>query len=147
MTYYIHIENNQIFSSGECPMGEPFQSIEVSEELYNAFNAEPDKYMWNGTEIVENPDYEEIKRQKEQAYIDSLTMTALDFITFLKQAGITDAQIEAYLNANLAVKHQLQFCQNVYCGVAKALMPISVGDITITAEMVETAFKIKNGVN
>jgi hypothetical protein len=73
-------------------------------------------------------------------------MTALDFITFLKQTGITDAQIEAYLNANLSVKHQLQFCQNVYCGVAKALMPISVGEITITAEMVETAFKLKNGV-
>ena len=146
MTYYIHLENNKIFSSGECPMGEPFRSIEVSEELYNAFNAEPDKYMWNGAEVVENPDYEEIKRQKEQAIIDNLTMTALDFITFLKQAGITDAQIEAYLNANLNVKHQLQFCQNVYCGVAKALMPISVGDVTITAEMVETAFKIKNGV-
>lgn len=144
MTYYIHLEDNKIFSSGECPMGEPFQSIEVSEELYNAFNADPDRYMWNGTEVVENPNYEEIKRQKEQAIIDNLTMTALDFITFLKQAGITDAQIEAYLNANLNVKHQLQFCQNVYCGVAKALMPISVGDITITAEMVETAFMIKN---
>ena len=142
--YYIHLEDNKIFSSGECLMGKPFQSIEVTEELYNAFNAEPDRYMWNGTEIVENPDYEEIKRQKEQAIINNLTMTALDFITFLKQAGITDAQIEAYLNANLNVKHQLQFCQNVYCGVAKALMPISVGDITITAEMVETAFKIKN---
>lgn len=144
MTYYIHIEDNKILSSGECPMSEPFRSIEVSEELYNAFNTEPDKYMCNGAEVVENPDYEEIKRQKEQAIIDNLTMTALDFITFLKQAGITDAQIEAYLNANLNVKHQLQFCQNVYCGVAKALMPISVGDITITAEMVETAFKVKN---
>ena len=146
MAYYIHIENNKIISSGECPMGEPFQSIEVTEELYNAFNAEPDKYTWNGTGVIENPDYEEIKRQKEQAIIDNLTMTALDFITFLKQAGITDAQIEAYLNANLNVKHQLQFCQNVYCGVAKALMPISVGDITITAEMVETAFKAKHGI-
>ena len=148
MTYYIHIEDNKIISSGECPMGEPFQSIEISEELYNAFNAEPDKYMWDNQSysIIENPNYEEITRQKEQAIIDNLTMTALDFITFLKQTGITDAQIEAYLNANLNVKHQLQFCQNVYCGVAKALMPITVGDITITAEMVETAFKIKNGL-
>ena len=110
MTYYIHIEDNKIISSGECPMGEPFQSIEISEELYNAFNAEPDKYMWDNQSysIIENPNYEEITRQKEQAIIDNLTMTALDFITFLKEAGITDAQIEAYLNANLNVKHQLQ---------------------------------------
>ena len=78
--------------------------------------------------------------------IDSLTMTALDFVTFLKQAGLTDLQIEQYLNANISIKHQLQFCQNVYCGVAKALMPITYEGITITAQMVEQAFKIKNGV-
>lgn len=144
MTYYIHIENNKIISCGECPMNEPAQNVEVTEEVYNDFVADHDKYIWNGSEIVDNPNYEEIKQQKEQAIINNLTMTALDFITFLKQAGITDEQIEAYLNANLDVKHQLQFCQNVYCGVAKALMPISVGDITITAEMVETAFKVKN---
>ena len=149
MAYYIFIEDNKINGAGQGRITSPDVEIlnyEVSEEMYNVFNAEPDYYIWNGTEIVENPDYEEIKRQKEQAYIDSLTMTALDFITFLKSAGITDAQIEAYLNANLAVKHQLQFCQNVYCGVAKALMPITVGELTITAEMVETAFKAKYGV-
>lgn len=151
MTYYIFIEDGKINGAGQCPITSDTTEMidyEVSEELYNAFNAEPDKYMWDNQSysIIENPNYEEITRQKEQAIIDSLTMTALDFITFLKTAGITDAQIEAYLNANLNVKHQLQFCQNVYCGVAKALMPISVGDITITAEMVETAFKIKNGV-
>ena len=150
MTYYISIENNEINGCGQCPCdNEGVIDIEVSEEIYNAFKADPDKYIWDNQSysIIENPDYEEIKQQKEQAIINNLTMTALDFITFLKQAGITDEQIEAYLNANLDVKHQLQFCQNVYCGVAKALMPITVGDITITAEAVETAFKIKNGVN
>jgi hypothetical protein len=76
--YYIHLENNKIVSSGECPMSEPFRSIEVSEELYNTFNAEPDKYTWNGTEIVENPDYEEIKRQKERLRLDALTLTPAD---------------------------------------------------------------------
>lgn len=78
--------------------------------------------------------------------IDMLTMTALDFIGFLKQAGLTDLQIEQYLQANISVKHQLEFCKDVYCGVAKALMPITYEGVTITAEMVEQAFKIKNGV-
>ena len=149
MAYYIFIEDNKTNGAGQCEISSPDAEIinfEVSKELYNSFNEDPDRYMWNGTEVVENPDYEEIKRQKEQAIIDNLTMTALDFITFLKSVGITDELIEMWLNMNLDVKHQLQFCQNVYCGVAKALMPISVGDITITAEMVETAFKIKNGV-
>lgn len=78
MTYYIHLENNKILSSGECPMGEPFQSIEVSEELYNDFSTDTDKYIWNGTEIVENPDYDEIKRQKHRQELDALTLTPAD---------------------------------------------------------------------
>lgn len=84
---------------------------------------------------------------KEQERIDNLKMTALDFLNFLKVAGLTDEQVEDYLNSHLEVKHQLQFCQNVYCGVAKALMPIEYEGVTITAEMVEIAFKNKNGEN
>ena len=72
-------------------------------------------------------------------------MTALDFITFLRQCGLTLEQIRAYLNANIELDTQLTYCQNVYCKVARAIMPITLGDITITSEMVEQAFKRKNG--
>ena len=78
MTYYIHIENNKIFSSGECPMDEPFQSIEVTEELYNDFVADPLKYIWNGTAIVENPDYEAEKQAQIRAEKDQMTLTPAD---------------------------------------------------------------------
>lgn len=71
MTYYIHIENNKIISSGECPMDEPFQSIEVTEELYNDFTEDTDRYIWNGTEIIPNPDYEEIKANERKAEFES----------------------------------------------------------------------------
>lgn len=91
--------------------------------------------------LITNQEAEEIE---EQQRIDKLTMTALDFINTIKQFGLTDEQIEDYLNANLSIKHQLQFCQNVYCGVAKSIMPISFGEITITAEMVENAFRLKH---
>ena len=69
MTYYIFIENDKINGSGECPVVSDNTEIinyEVSENLYNDFNADADRYMWNGKTIVENPDYEEIKRQKEK---------------------------------------------------------------------------------
>lgn len=142
MTYYATIINNELNGKGQCPAsGEGIQCIEITEEIYNDF----ERYMWDGNAIILNPNYEQEQAQKEQERINNLTMTALDFINFLKQAGLTDEMIEAYLNANLNVKHQLQFCQNVYCGVAKALMPVTVGNITITANMVETAFRIKNG--
>ena len=82
---------------------------------------------------------------EEQIRIDKLTMTALDFIGVLVSFGLTLEQIDAYLNAHLEIKMQLQFCQNVYCGVAKSLMPIKFGELVITADMVEQVFRAKHG--
>ena len=82
--------------------------------------------------------------QIEQERINMLTMTALDFIGVLKSAGLTSQQIEDYLNTHLDVKHQLQYCQNVYCGIVRQLVPLKVEGITITDEMVVTAFKAKH---
>ena len=94
-----------------------------------------------GWQLITNKQAQDIEEQKR---VDNLTMTALDFINTIKQLGLTDEQVETYLNNNLAIKHQLQFCQNVYCGVAKSLMPIEFDNLTITAEMVETVFKLKH---
>lgn len=92
-------------------------------------------------ELITNEQAEVIE---EQIRINKLTMTPLDFIGVLQTFGLTLEQIDAYLSANLAVKTQLTFCNFVYCGVAKSLMPLEVGEITITSEMVEEAFRIKN---
>ena len=85
---------------------------------------------------------EEIE-EMEQERINKLTMTALDFIGVLQGFGLTLEQINTYLENNLPVKMQLTYCQNVYCGVAKSFMPIEYEGITITAQMVEDAFKAK----
>lgn len=104
-------------------------------------------YIIEDGQLIKNPNYAEQKKAREDARINNLTMTALDFLNVLKQCGFTDEQVEDYLNSHLSIKHQLQFCQNVYCGVAKSLMPIEYEGITITAEMVEIAFKNKHGEN
>lgn len=122
------------------------QNIEVSDEIYN--NAQQygsNYYIYSNGQIILNPNYEQEQAQKEAERVGNLTMTALDFITFLRQCGLTLEQIRAYLDANIELDTQLKYCQNVYCKVARSVMPITVGNITITAEMVETAFKVKNG--
>jgi len=96
----------------------------------------------SGYELITNEKADEIE---EENRIDKLTMTPLDFINFLVSNGLTLEQIDAYLTAIISVKMQLTYCNNVYCGVAKSLMPITVGDITITSDMVVNAFKVKNG--
>ena len=139
MKYAVKINENFFTMFPEDNISEGF--MEISEDIYN----NSDMYIWQDGELVVNPNYEAEQAAKEEERVNKLTMTALDFINVLKSAGFTDEQIESYLSSNLSVKHQLQFCQNVYCGVAKALMPITVGDITITADMVEIAFRLKNG--
>lgn len=76
--YYVVIENDKILSKGEYPCeGEGIQSIEVSEEVYNNL----DKYIWDGTELVINPNYdqehyealvEECRKNREQAYVSEV---------------------------------------------------------------------------
>lgn len=89
---------------------------------------------------------EEELLEQEKERIGKLTMTPLDFINFLQQCGLTLEQIDAYLQSNLSVKMQLTYCSDVYCGVACSLMPVTIGDITITQEMVIQAFKVKNNI-
>ena len=69
MTYYIFIEDDKTNGAGQCEISSPDVEIinfEVSEELYNSFNEDPDRYMWNGSEIVENPDYEQQQANKRR---------------------------------------------------------------------------------
>ena len=98
-------------------------------------------------ELMTVEEMKEKQAQKECERLNMLSMTALDFIKALQSFGLTLEQINAYLESNLAVKMQLTYCQNVYCGVVKALMPVTVGDITITADMIETVFKVKNNAD
>lgn len=110
-----------------------YTSIEETDEEYE---------LYGGSYLTK----EEI-RLKEQERIARLTMTALDFINVLKQAGLTAQQIKDYLDANIELDQQLKYCQNVYCGVVLQLCPLEIEDtgITLTAEDVIKAFKIKNG--
>ena len=94
-----------------------------------------------GWTLITNEQAEEIKARQK---IETLTMTPLDFIGVLQGYGLSLLQINAFLESNLEAKIQLTYCNLVYCGVAKKLMPITVEDITITPEMVEQAFIDKN---
>ena len=109
---------------------------------------EPWETYINGKIVNNKEQYDIEQKKKEEDAINNLTMTALDFINFLVSSGLTHEQIEAFLNENLEVKHQLQYCQSVYCGVVKQLLvePIKIGEVTITADLAENAFRLKAGL-
>lgn len=84
---------------------------------------------------------------KEQDKINHLIMTALDFVTYIKKAGVSDEIILQYLQANPSVQLQLTLCQNVYCGVVRQLCPLKITDtLTLTDEMVVAFFKKKHNM-
>ena len=144
---FANVRNNEIIDFNCKYLDEDIVRIETTDDMYNAYLEDKNKVMYSEEEIILNPNYEEEQAQKERERLDELSMTALDFIKVLQSFGLTLEQINAYLESNLAVKMQLTYCQNVYCGVVKALMPVTVGDITITADMIETAFKVKNSAD
>ena len=84
---------------------------------------------------------------KEQDKINHLTMTALDFVTYIKKAGVSDEIILQYLQANPSVQLQLTLCQNVYCGVVRQLCPIKITEeLILTDEQVVNMFKDKHKI-
>jgi hypothetical protein len=121
-------------------------NVEVEQEIYDDALTDMRKYILVEGEVIANPDYEAIIAQEEQDKINNLTMTALDFVTLLRNAGVTAQEIKAYLDANIDLDMQLKYCQNVYCGVVRQLLPLTIGELTITDEMVVNAFKVKNGI-
>lgn len=77
--YYIFVQENKLNGAGQCPcLNDDIQNIEVSEEVYNAYVADKDLYIWDGEAIISNPNYEEIKRQEERQRLDALTLTPAD---------------------------------------------------------------------
>ena len=62
---YIYIENDKIIGSGsaEC-LNEEISNIQVSDEIYQEFQKDTDKYIFKNGKIVENSDYEAIKEKE-----------------------------------------------------------------------------------
>lgn len=91
MTYYAFIQDNEINGVGQCPcLNEDIQNIEISEEVFNSIIEDKDTYIWNGVDVVVNPDYEEIKKRKHRQELDALTLTPADVERALYKAKQMD---------------------------------------------------------
>lgn len=76
MTYYAIINTiDNTIGVGQCPCeGNNIVCLEISEEVYNNI----DRYIYNGTELILDPDYEQKQAQKERERLDALTLTPAD---------------------------------------------------------------------
>lgn len=64
MTYYAFIENNEIDGKGECPqLTDGVVSFEIDEIVYNNL----EQYIWDGSDVVLNPNYDEEQAEIREA--------------------------------------------------------------------------------
>ena len=75
MTYYATIINGKIDGKGQCPCsGDDTFSVEITEDVYDNI----EQYIWNGSEVVYNPDYDNILLEQKKAEKVELNDTLRD---------------------------------------------------------------------
>ncbi len=93
--YYAFIEDNKINGVGQCQcLNEEIINFEITEEIYNNI----ERYIWNGNNVVLDPDYEEKQRQKERERLDALFMTRSNFFDgFILAFGLGQSELRVII--------------------------------------------------
>lgn len=102
MAYYIYIQDEKLNGCGQCrQLTEGVTNLEVEEYLYNACAENPDMYIWDGLEVVIDPEWEAKQAQKERERIAKLNLTGADVERGIYQAkGMDFDDILAFVMAN-----------------------------------------------
>jgi len=113
MTYYAFIQDNKINGTGQCPIiNEEIANFEITEEVYNNI----DRYIWDGSDVVLDPDYEEKQAQKERERLSQLSLTKREvFLALYKDKGITPEQIKAQIT-NPEVLIEFEYANEYFRG-------------------------------
>ena len=141
MTYYAHINTiDNTIGVGQCPCsGDNIVCLEISEEVYNNI----DRYIYNGKDLVLDPDYEQKQEQKERERVAMLHMTPLDFLKAIIKMGISYDTIKGIMEANPEVDMEMKYCQNVYRG--HPMVNQFATQFGVSQEQLDYIFKKANG--
>ena len=143
MTYYLMIEDNNIIGASECTSGGNIQDIEVSEELYNSYIEDNDRYIYSDGAIIVNPNYEQEKAQKEKERIGNLTMTKRVFALGLQQLGISYSQLKELIATSEQAQLEWDLC--VELQRKNPLLDIMAAQMGILPTQLDNMFKQANG--
>lgn len=120
MKRYIFVENNVINGAGGAPLikNDNALSVEVSEDIYQEFVADPLKYVYTDGQIIPNPNYESDnqKRQnktraneiyEELAQLDSKRVRAL-CENSIKDESTGESWLDYYNNQITQLREELR---------------------------------------
>lgn len=96
MKYFIFVQDGKLNGAGNCPQTTVgVTNLEVTQEVYDAYCAEPAKYIYDGTGVADNPNYEQEQEEKRKAErraeliaeLDALDLKSLRALRAI-QAGV-----------------------------------------------------------
>lgn len=144
MKYYIYIQDNKLNGCGQCrQLTEGVINLEVDESLYNAYAENPDMYIWDGLEVVIDPEYEAKQAQKEKERIAKLTCTKRVFALMLQELGITYTMLKELIATNEQAQLEWDLC--VELERSNPLLDLMALQLGITAEQLDGLFRYANG--
>ena len=134
--YYVDIIDNKIACKSIFPSA---SSVEVSEEVYN--NVE--RYIWNGSEVVINPNYEEEQAEKERQRIGQLQVTKRVFALALQQLGISYSQLKELIATSEQAQLEWDLCVELQRN--NPLLDVMALQMGISSETLDYIFRKANG--
>jgi hypothetical protein len=143
--FYLFIENGVINGCGECPiLNEEILNIEVSEDIFTAYSETPNKFIWNGETIVENPDYEVEEEEKERERINGLKCTKRVFALMLQELGIDYlTMLKPLIESNSQAQLEWDLCIELERN--NPLLDIMAGQLGVTPVQLDGLFRYANG--
>jgi hypothetical protein len=144
MAYYIFIENEKLNGCGQArQLTEGVINLEVEETLYNAFAENPEMYIWDGKEVVIDPEWEAKQAQIEAERIAKLTCTKRVFALMLQELGITYTMLKQLIATNEQAQLEWDLC--VELERKNPLLDVMAMQLGITSEQLDGLFKYANG--
>jgi hypothetical protein len=93
--YYAFINKDKINGVGQVRIsGKDIINSEISQDVYEELITDIRKYIWNGSKVVINNNYQSLLDQEERDRLDSLIITRSDFFDgIIKAFGLNDKDI------------------------------------------------------
>lgn len=145
MTNYIYLQSNVLNGCGQArQLTEGVTNLEVEEAIYNAFAENPEMYIWDGTKVVIDPDYEAKQAQLEAERIAKLTCTKRVFALMLQEVGISYlTMLKPLIESNPQAQLEWELC--VELERSNPLLDIMAAQLMITPEHLDLIFRYANG--
>lgn len=142
MLNYAQIKDDKIIGMCNVPF-ENILNVEVSDEIYNNYLNNPDMYIWDGLQVVVNPNYEAEQELKERERIASLTCTKRVFALMLQELGITYTQLKELIATNEQAQLEWDLC--VELERKNPLLDVMALQLGVTSEQLDGLFRYANG--